>query len=469
MILEVDIDRTTPTTPIVKLSGRMTLGMRLREIESRIDEAAEIRRRKLILTSPAWTTRDSAGLGAHHDSLWQDEERGRPTADRRPQRIMLDLFKKTCIDSILTVDPDLATALRHKEAAVARLVQSDGRQGGSATYSRPPRCFWPLPPSPLAEHPRRRAVGPQLPARHQRPHRLGQLPYRDFPFAHAPLTFLLHAAIIRIFGRVYFPHIVCGAIEAGIATVLSWRILLDLLDRWRNACGCSAHCSPRRLIFLGIYSIYPHPIYDSDCVLAVLVAIFLLLRAGEGSTWSFLAGAACVLPLFRKQNIGLPFLAATLLAVAIVAVARGMQQRSIAPQLWFFAGVIAALAGVLLTHPLHRRPAQLRCYWTITLRRAAPSAWPRPDARNVPASPRCCGPSLRRSPGSYFCASRGCARAAGCGQSPILLAGGAVPVDHRHLALTAMPTTAPTNCCPSGRTCWSSRPCLRSPICGLAI
>src|ERR1017187_6031511 len=45
--------------------------------------------------------------------------------------------------------------------------------------------------------------------------RLGQLPYRDFPFAHAPLTFLLHAAIIRILGRVYFPHILCAALEAG--------------------------------------------------------------------------------------------------------------------------------------------------------------------------------------------------------------------------------------------------------------
>ena len=61
MILDADIDRTNPATPIVKLSGRMTLGMRLREVESRIDEAidggaqADPRslRRRLLPTAPA--------------------------------------------------------------------------------------------------------------------------------------------------------------------------------------------------------------------------------------------------------------------------------------------------------------------------------------------------------------------------------------------------------------------------------
>src|SRR5580658_4375541 len=35
----------------------------------------------------------------------------------------------------------------------------------------------------------------------------GQMPYRDFPLVHAPLTFLIHAGIIRITGRVYFHHV----------------------------------------------------------------------------------------------------------------------------------------------------------------------------------------------------------------------------------------------------------------------
>ena len=58
---------------------------------------------------------------------------------------------------------------------------------------------------------------------------LGQLPYRDFPFAHAPLTFLLQALIIRVAGRVYFPHVMYAALAGSAATTLTWRILLRVL------------------------------------------------------------------------------------------------------------------------------------------------------------------------------------------------------------------------------------------------
>jgi hypothetical protein len=189
---------------------------------------------------------------------------------------------------------------------------------------------------------------------------LGQLPYRDFPFAHAPLTFLLHAAIIRVLGRVYFPHILCAALEAGTATLLTWRILLRVPHDHRAKPGsprsglCSLgwkgevivgtltsphldrhnqqdqkHFADRTwplatllaapLAVLGIYGVYPHPIYDSDCILAVLAALYLLQRAQDSPMRNALAGAACVLPLFFKQNIGLPFLLITLAAVAAIA------------------------------------------------------------------------------------------------------------------------------------------------------
>src|ERR1039458_3711068 len=63
---------------------------------------------------------------------------------------------------------------------------------------------------------------------------LGQLPYKTLPFPYAPLTFLVHALIIRIFGRVYFPHILCAALEAGAATLLTWRFLLNLQQQKMN-------------------------------------------------------------------------------------------------------------------------------------------------------------------------------------------------------------------------------------------
>jgi anti-sigma B factor antagonist len=111
MILEVDIDRANPATPIVKLSGRMTLGMRLREVESRIDEVADANVRKLILDVSAVDYADSAGIGLFMILYGKMKTVGGQLRIVAPNQALLDLFKRTCIDSILTIDPDLATAL----------------------------------------------------------------------------------------------------------------------------------------------------------------------------------------------------------------------------------------------------------------------------------------------------------------------------------------------------------------------
>jgi anti-anti-sigma factor len=111
MILEVDIDRTIAATPIVKLSGRMTLGMRLREVESRIDEATGADARKLILDISGVEYADSAGIGLFMVLHGKMKTVGGQLRIVAPNPSVLELFKKTCIDSILTIDPDLATAL----------------------------------------------------------------------------------------------------------------------------------------------------------------------------------------------------------------------------------------------------------------------------------------------------------------------------------------------------------------------
>ncbi len=194
---------------------------------------------------------------------------------------------------------------------------------------------------------------------------LGQLPYRDFPFAHAPLTFLLQALIIRVAGRVYVPHVMYAALAGSAATTLTWRILLRVLKPLAEPAWLVATLLAAPLTVVGIYGIYPHPVYDSDCILAVLVAVWLLLQADEVSSRNLVAGVACVLPLFFKQNIGLPFLMATMMAIAVVAIIHRLQRTSIAPQLWVFAGAIVALVAALLTIQtsvgLHNY-----FYWTIT-------------------------------------------------------------------------------------------------------
>jgi hypothetical protein len=196
----------------------------------------------------------------------------------------------------------------------------------------------------------------------------GQLPYKTLPFPQAPLTFLLHAAILRVFGRVYFPHILCAALEGGAATLLAWRMLLKALtplgdQAWRVALLLAAP-----LMVVGIYGIYPHPIYDGDTILAVLLALYLMQWAGDGAVRNFVAGAACVLPMFFKQNIGMPFLLVVVAAMAVVAVSRLRRRESIAPQMWMLAGAAAALGGALLAiHAivgLHNY-----FYWTVTFAR----------------------------------------------------------------------------------------------------
>ncbi len=170
---------------------------------------------------------------------------------------------------------------------------------------------------------------------------LGQMPYRDFPLAHAPLTFLLQAAIIRLTGRAFFHHVLYAATVGGLGTVVAWRIALHTLHERVVAAWTVSLLLAVPLTVLGIYSILPFPSYDCDCVFSILVALLLLQRlepvAADGSDRSrapgllrsFATGAALVVPLFFKQNIGLPFLLAALAAILLLVVARLLRRTSV--------------------------------------------------------------------------------------------------------------------------------------------
>ena len=172
---------------------------------------------------------------------------------------------------------------------------------------------------------------------------LGQLPYRDFPFAHAPLTFLIQAAIIKLCGRVFWHHVVYCAVVGGLGTVIAWRVALRILgeEAWAASVFLAAP-----LAFLGVYGIFPHPNYDCDSAFAILVAMWLLQRATRGRLWSFAAGVACVLPLFFKQNIGLPFLLVTFGGILAVVIFR--RKRTLIPAA--VGALLALLAAALLLH-----------------------------------------------------------------------------------------------------------------------
>jgi anti-sigma B factor antagonist len=111
MILEAELERADPTTAVFRLTGRMTLGMRLREVESKISEVAEKNVQKLILDLSAIEFLDSAGLGVLMILYGNMKVRGGQLRIVAPGTKVLDVLKMTHTDSILPIDVNLETAL----------------------------------------------------------------------------------------------------------------------------------------------------------------------------------------------------------------------------------------------------------------------------------------------------------------------------------------------------------------------
>ncbi len=200
---------------------------------------------------------------------------------------------------------------------------------------------------------------------------LGDVPYRDFPFPYAPLTFLVQAIIIRLTGRVFWHTIVYSALVGGAGTVLTWRIILNVLrDRVAHARAVAFILSVP-LIFLGIYCVFPHPFYDPDCAFVILLTV-LLLQVADRKESSFMfsvcAGIALVIPLFIKQNMGLAFLLTAFAGVVLIAVAQKLRGDSIRRYLLILVAAVTTLCMALL---LIHFTAGLKNYWHWTIQFAA--------------------------------------------------------------------------------------------------
>ena len=110
---------------------------------------------------------------------------------------------------------------------------------------------------------------------------LGQVPYRDFPLAYPPLTYVTQAALIKFTGPVFWHHVVYAAVVGGLGTVLTWRIVLRLLRGSVERPHLAAFLLSVPLIVLGIYCIWPDPSYDGDCAFAILASLLSLLYVEE--------------------------------------------------------------------------------------------------------------------------------------------------------------------------------------------
>ena len=111
MILEAELERVDPTTAVFRLTGRMTLGMRLREVESKIDDVTGNGIKKLVLDLSGVAYLDSAGLGLLMILYGRMKTVGGQLRLVAPNSKVLDLLKMTCTDSILPIDPDLDAAM----------------------------------------------------------------------------------------------------------------------------------------------------------------------------------------------------------------------------------------------------------------------------------------------------------------------------------------------------------------------
>jgi hypothetical protein len=206
---------------------------------------------------------------------------------------------------------------------------------------------------------------------------LGDVPYRDFPFPHAPLTFLIQAAIIKLAGRIFWHTTAYCALTGGLATVMTWRILLNVLRNTLAHARLVALLLSLPLVALGIYCIFPHPFYDPDCTFAILLSVFLLqqLDRKPAASWrALLAGATLVIPLFVKQNTGLAFFVSAGLALVVLMTIEMFRRRPVRRYVCALGGVIAGLALALL---LIHFSAGLKNYWHWTIEFAA--------ARRTPA------------------------------------------------------------------------------------
>ncbi|MGP8187469.1 MAG: hypothetical protein ACLQKY_15515 [Terracidiphilus sp.] len=195
---------------------------------------------------------------------------------------------------------------------------------------------------------------------------LGQMPYRRFPLPHAPFTFLIQAAIIRLTGRVYFHHVLYVAFIGGLGTVLTWRIALHALRERIAAAWTVALLVAAPLAFLGIYCILPNPEYDCDCGFWIVVAVWLLQRldGSKSAARGFVTGALLCAPLFFKQNMGLPFFLAAIGAVLLVLAAKALRRATDSAGQPAIRTLFAVLAGACAT----LLAAALTLHWTAGLR-----------------------------------------------------------------------------------------------------
>ena len=111
MFLDAEFEQADAATIVVKLNGRMTLGMRLREIESKMNHAVDGGVRRLVIDLRGIDYADSAGLGLIMLLYGKMKTVQGSLRIAAPSPTLLQLFELTNTNQILAIYPDIAAAL----------------------------------------------------------------------------------------------------------------------------------------------------------------------------------------------------------------------------------------------------------------------------------------------------------------------------------------------------------------------
>jgi hypothetical protein len=192
----------------------------------------------------------------------------------------------------------------------------------------------------------------------------GEVMYRDFGLPHSPLTFHVQATLIRVFGFSYGVTAWYCTVVNVVYVVLTYGLVRVLVPGWSGV----ALCVP--LVWLAPHCIYPHPFYDPDTCLLILLNLNLLQWVATRrvrAVVAFLGGVTTVLPALAKQNVGYPYVVLVVGAVVWWGWLRerwaggrgvewsqeeskeeGTEELDVVGLRWFGAGVAAGVVGAVV-------------------------------------------------------------------------------------------------------------------------
>jgi hypothetical protein len=174
----------------------------------------------------------------------------------------------------------------------------------------------------------------------------------------------VQATLIRVFGFSYGVTAWYCTVVNVVYVVLTYGLVRVLVPGW---CGV-ALCVP--LVWLAPHCIYPHPFYDPDTCLLILLNLNLLQWVATRrvrAVVAFLGGVTTVLPALAKQNVGYPYVVLVVGAVVWWGWLRerwaggrgvewsqeeskeeGTEELDVVGLRWFGAGVAAGVVGAVV-------------------------------------------------------------------------------------------------------------------------